>query len=124
MIRACPWRRGNEITLEVANMKKIKFLAIALVIVAGSRAGPTIASADDDNGAFLCPIVGDGVLVGDANNGDNGVSAIQPPAGTSFIPGQNQAGANANHNAQNTSGPGNPDAGPGGNPDFSPIWPG
>ncbi len=106
-------------------MKKIKFLAIALVIVAGSLAGPAIASADDNDGAFLCPVVSDSVaLVADENNGDNGVSTISPPVGTSFIPGNNQAGANANHNAQNTSGPGNPDAGPGGNPDFSPIWPG
>lgn len=105
-------------------MKRIKFLAIALTILAGVAAGPGIASADDDSGAFLCPIVGDGVLNADANNGDHGVSVIEPPAGTSFLPGNNQAGANANHNAQNTSNPGNPDAGPGGNPDFSPIWPG
>ena len=104
-------------------MKRIKFLAIALTILAGSIAGPAIASADD-NDAFLCPIVGDGVIVGDMNNGDNGVSVIEPPAGTSFLPGNNQAGANADHNGQNTSGPGDPDAGPGGNPDYSPIWPG
>ena len=108
-------------------MKKIKFLAIALVIVAGSLAGPAIASADHDGDPFLCPIVGDGVIIGDANNGDNGVSVINPPAGTSFYPGGqfvNQAGPNANHNALNTSNPSDEDAGPGGNPDYSPIWPG
>ena len=54
-------------------MKKIKFLAIALVIVAGSLAGPAIASADDDSDAFLCPIVGDGDMTEDASNGENGV---------------------------------------------------
>jgi hypothetical protein len=78
-----------------------------------------IASADD---AFLCPAVGNGVLIADANNGDNGVSAITPPVGASFLPGNNQAGTKANPSAYNTDGPGNPDAGPGGNPNFSPIW--
>lgn len=73
---------------------------------------------------FLCPVVGDGVLNADAQNGDHGVSAITPPVGTSLLPGNNQAGAQANPNAYNTEGPGNPDAGPGHNPDFSPIWPG
>jgi hypothetical protein len=46
--------------------------------------------------AFLCPVVGDGVLNADSRNGDNGVSTITPPVGTSFLPGNNQAGANAN----------------------------
>ena len=105
-------------------MKSIKYFAIALTVLAGAIAGPAIASADDDSGAFLCPIVGDGVMNADAHNGDNGVSVINPPAGTSFLPGNNQAGANANHNAHNTQNPSEGDAGPGGNPDFSPIWPG
>lgn len=70
--------------------------------------------------AFLCPVVGDGVLVADSHGG---VSSISPPVGTSLLPGNNQAGANANSNAYNTDGPGNPNAGPGHNPDFSPIWP-
>ncbi|MCH7983933.1 MAG: hypothetical protein IIC28_08200 [Chloroflexi bacterium] len=83
-------------------MKRIKFLAIALTILAGSIAGPAIASADDNSGAFLCPVVGDGVVNADAHNGDNGVSIITPPVGTSFLPGNNQAGAKANHNAHNT----------------------
>jgi len=74
--------------------------------------------------AFLCPVVGDGVLNADAHNGDNGVSAITPPVGTSFLPGKNKAGENANPNAHNTLNPSNPSAGPGHNPDFSPIWPG
>lgn len=74
-------------------------------------------------GAFLCPVVGDGVNNADEQNGDNGVSAINPPVGTSQLPGKNQAGKNANPNAYNAEGPGNPDAGPGENPDFSPIWP-
>ncbi|TDI87945.1 MAG: hypothetical protein E2O75_09850 [Chloroflexi bacterium] len=105
-------------------MKRIKFRAIALVIVAGAVSSPAIASADHAGTPFLCPIVGDGVLVANENNGDNGQMIISPDAGTSFLPGKNQAGANANHSALNTDNPGNPDAGPGGNPDFSPIWPG
>lgn len=104
-------------------MKKIKILAIALTVVAGSIAGPVVASADE--GAFLCPVVSDSVAtVADMNNGDHGVSTIDPPVGTSFLPGNNQAGPNANNNAENSSGPGDPNAGPGGNPDYSPIWPG
>ena len=99
----------------------------AMVVVASAFFGTNLSSsADADNGsdAFLCPVVGHGVLNADANNGDNGVSAIHPPVGTSFLPGKNKAGSHANANAFNSDGPGNPDAGPGGNPDFSPIWPG
>ena len=100
-------------------------LLLVSALVAGSAfATAGIAFADDEPTAFLCPIVGDGVINADAHNGDNGVSVILPPAGTSFLPGNNQAGANANPNAYNTLNPSDPDAGPGGNSDFSPIWPG
>jgi len=37
--------------------------------------------------AFLCPVVGDGVLNADTHNGDNGVSAITPPVGTLALSG-------------------------------------
>ena len=56
---------------------------------------PTIVSAGP---AFLCPVVGDGkdgtkgVINADSRNGENGVVAIQPPVGTSQLPGKNQAG--------------------------------
>ena len=73
--------------------------------------------------AFLCPVVGDGVLNADSHNGDQGVSVITPSVGTSFLPGNNMAGEKADPNAYNTMGPNNPAAGPGHNPDFSPIWP-
>lgn len=106
-------------------MKKIRIsmfmAALVAVLAVGFSVTTERASAD---GAFLCPVVGDGVLTADSHNGDNGVAAIEPPVGTSFLPGNNQAGANANPNALNSSGPGDPDAGPGGNPDFSPLWPG
>jgi hypothetical protein len=70
---------------------------------------------------FLCPIVGDGVLNADAHNGDNGVAAITPAAGTSLLPGKNQAGEHANANAYNEFG--GPDAGnTPGTPGFTPIW--
>jgi hypothetical protein len=97
---------------------RYKGLVLALFFLAAVWAMSATASA-----AFLCPVVGDGVNNADARNGDNGVSAINPPVGTSFLPGNNQAGANANPNAYNTDGPGNPNAGPGKNPNFSPIWP-
>jgi hypothetical protein len=75
--------------------------------------------------AFLCPIVGDGVLNADSKNGDNGVAAITPPAGTSLLPGKNKAGDNANSNAYNDNGgPGIPTNNPHeGTPGFTPIWP-
>jgi hypothetical protein len=70
---------------------------------------------------FLCPIVGDGVTNADARNGDNGVQAINPPAGTSLLPGNNQAGANANPAAYNEFGGPNAGNRPG-TPGFTPIW--
>ena len=66
---------------------KIRIIGVLAVLVIGAVAGPGIASAD---AAFLCPIVGEGVINADANNGDHGVSTIGPPAGTSFLPGNNQ----------------------------------
>jgi hypothetical protein len=98
-----------------------KKIAIGLglaALVAGPGAGAAGAAP------FLCPVVGDGVINADARNGDNGVAAITPPVGTSLLPGNNQAATNANPQAYNTLGPSDPNAGPGGNPDFSPIWPG
>jgi len=94
------------------------FGLVALLVFAG--VGLSVKTSE---AAFLCPVVGDGVLNADAHNGDNGVSTITPPVGTSFLPGDNQAGVNANSNAYNAEGPGSPDAGPGHNSDFSPIWP-
>jgi len=78
--------------------------------------------AAEHTDAFLCPIVGDGVKKADSVNGDNGVAVINPPAGTSLLPGNNQAGHNANSNAYN--GDGGPSAGnnPGHNSEFTPIW--
>ncbi len=108
-------------------MVKLRVLIVAAAFAAAMLGGTVMASADADNGvdtAFLCPIVGDGVINADDHNGDNGVQDIGPPAGTSLLPGNNQAGVHANANALNPEGPGNPNAGPGGNPDFSPIWPG
>ncbi len=108
--------------------RKLSIMAAAVVLTGGAWLGSTGTSLadepDPDSTAFLCPIVGDGVMTADANNGDNGVSVINPPAGTSFLPGNNQAGAAANDSALNTDNPDNPDAGPGGNPDYTPIWPG
>jgi hypothetical protein len=98
-------------------------LVIVSIVVSVLVATAGIASA----APFLCPIVGDGVSNADANNGDNGVSNIGPlegSGGASLLPGNNQAGANANPNAFNTQ---NPDTSPGpggGNSDWSPIWPG
>jgi hypothetical protein len=70
---------------------------------------------------FLCPVVGSGVVTADSHDGNNGVQAISPAAGTSLLPGQNQAGANANPSAYNAFG--GPTAGnTPGTPGFTPIW--
>lgn len=100
-------------------MLKRRLVIPAAVAIVGLAMFPALASANP----FLCPVVGDGVLNADAHNGGNGVSAITPPVGTSLLPGNNRAGENANPNAYNTLGPSDPNAGPGGNPDFTPIWP-
>jgi hypothetical protein len=86
---------------------------VAVVALAGAGA----ASAEP----FLCPIVGDGVVNADSHNGDNGVHAINPAAGTSLLPGNNQAAANADPNAYNAFG--GPTAGnTPGTAGFTPIW--
>jgi hypothetical protein len=96
-------------------------LALALVLLFATT---SIAFADapdpvDNNEpVFLCPVVGDGVNTADSHNGDNGVAAIDPPVGTSLIPGNNQAGEKANDLAPGGPGPG---TGPG-SEGFSPIW--
>jgi hypothetical protein len=91
----------------------VVFAAVSVVALGTAEA----ASA----APFLCPVVGDGVLNADAHNGANGVGAITPPAGTSLLPGNNQAGANANPAAYNEFG--GPDSGnvPG-TAGFTPIW--
>lgn len=97
-------------------MRKLLVTAVAVSALGLVTAG--VAAADD---AFLCPIVGDGVLNADAHNGEHGVAAITPPAGTSLLPGKNQAGANANPSAYNANG--GPDAGNSpGAAGFTPIW--
>jgi hypothetical protein len=90
-------------------------LAAGIAVVALGTAGAANAEP------FLCPIVGQGVVNADTHNGDNGVQAISPAAGTSLLPGNNQAGANANANAYNAFG--GPTAGnTPGTPGFTPIW--
>jgi hypothetical protein len=93
--------------------------ALSLALFLGATG---YASADQNNGveeAFLCPIVGDGVI------GAPGIEAIDPPAGTSILPGNNQAGQHANANALNSHGDGAPNLGntPGAE-GFTPIWTG
>lgn len=101
------------------NPKKVGAAIAIVALILALYAAPASAQP------FLCPVVGDGVLVADAANGDNGVEAITPPVGTSLLPGKNKAGEKANPNAHNALPPSDPNAGPGGgNSDFSPIWPG
>jgi len=101
-------------------MGKLVRVSIVLAVLA---IGLVVATATASAQPFLCPIVGDGVINADAHNGDNGVSAGAAADGTTFIPGNNQAGDHANPHAYNALGPEVPGSGPGHNPDFSPIWP-
>jgi hypothetical protein len=92
-------------------------LALSAAIAAAALGAAGTASAEP----FLCPIVGPGVINADSHNGDNGVQTISPAAGTSLLPGNNQAGANANPNAYNAFG--GPTAGnTPGTAGFTPIW--
>lgn len=99
----------------------LTLLVAVLVLTAG-----TAASA-----AFLCPVVGDGVINaanthGAEVSGDHGVVVIGPDVGTSILPGKEQAGANSNPMAHNPYGPNDPNASPppgNGNYEWSPIWP-
>jgi hypothetical protein len=116
--------------------KRAKHVLVVATFVVGAMvatqgvafASPSDGPAEGPNGEFLCPAVGDGVKNADSHNGDNGVALINDgnPIGSgdfSFLPGNNQAGTNANSKALNTENP--PDSpGPGGgNSDWSPIWP-
>jgi hypothetical protein len=99
----------------VFDMRGRLALVTGVAVVALGTAGA--ASAEP----FLCPIVGAGVTNADSHNGDNGVQTISPPAGTSLLPGQNQAGANANASAYNAFG-GPTEGNTPGTPGFTPIW--
>jgi hypothetical protein len=100
----------------------VAFAAMQGVALAGPPEGPV----GPGDGAFLCPAAGAGVVTADAHNGVNGVDVIgQLASGDySFLPGNNQAGANANGTAYNPEGPGSSPGPGGGNSDWSPIWPG
>lgn len=108
--------------------------ALADQPIEGPGSGPVDPTGD--TGAFLCPAVGDGVFNATANNtkkgNDKGVVVIDNPDfdfGYSFLPGKNQAGANANQESWNVVGP-TDSPGPGADnndatrSDWSPIWPG
>jgi hypothetical protein len=88
----------------------VSALALALGSVGAAAADP-----------FLCPAVGNATAA--EANGKGWGSLAETDGSFTFIPGNNQAGANSNPNAHNTLGP-NDSPGPGdGNSDWSPIWP-
>ena len=104
-------------------MKKLR-LAIAASAAAVALAGTSGVAFGAD--PFLCPAVGDGVQNAAAHGGNvgGGSPILDIASGTSFLPGNNQAGANSNPNGHNTLGPGESPGPGGGNSDWSPIWPG
>jgi len=108
-----------------------KLILLAAVVAAfAAMQGAALAAPGDGpvgpgDGAFLCPAVGDGVAHASEVNDDNGVQTIGQIASEdySFLPGKNQAGANANGSAQNAEGPESSPGPGGGNSEWSPIWP-
>jgi hypothetical protein len=109
-----------------------RVLAIATLVVGGMVAtqGVAFAGSPDGpafgpNGEFLCPAVGNATAA--AHNGQGWGGPTIPADGGdnfTFLPGNNQAGANANSKALNTLNPGDSPGPGGGNSDWSPIWPG
>ena len=107
--------------MSVRHHKKLGILvaltALATLMVFGT--GSALAAAPDvvgpGNGPFLSPSVGQGVV-----HNPHGAGQL-PGDRYTFLPGHNQAGANANAlntlPAAESPGPGN------GNSDWSPIWP-
>ena len=78
-------RPGYGVLAVTIRIKLLAGTAALSVAILGSS-----GTAFAENDPFLCPVVGDGVLNADSHNGDNGVAAITPPVGTSFLPGNNQ----------------------------------
>ena len=92
------------------------FLGVQSAALAGA---PPVVDGSD-GGAFLCPAVGNDTA---AENNGQGWGGPLPNDNYTFLPGHNQAGANADSNSNNTLGPGD-SPGPGGaNSDWSPLWP-
>lgn len=71
---------------------------------------------------FLCPVMGEGALGAAGLDGShqNTVGAL-PSGDATILPGNNQAGDNANQNALNEFGGPSPTNVPG-TPGFTPIW--
>jgi hypothetical protein len=103
--------------LKLAIMLGLTALAAFLVLGTGTAFAAAPDVVGPGSGPFLCPSVGQGVV-------NNRPDAGQLPDGSyTFLPGHNQAGANADESALNTL-PASESPGPGdGNSDWSPIWP-
>ena len=99
-------------------------------LFAGGAAAVLFAASAVGVGAapFLCPVMGEGALNAPGLNGSSANSVGELPSGdATFVPGNNQAGANANENGLNEfGGPGDltPDGDYNvpGTPGFTPIW--
>lgn len=108
--------------------RSMRRLLVVVALVVGvmaatqavALAGPPEGPATGPNGEFLCPAVGNETA---AEHNGQGWGEL-PNDNYTFLPGNNQAGANANPNALNELGPGDSPGPGGGNSDWSPIWPG
>jgi len=107
--------------------RSVRRVIVTVALVAGALfgtqavafAGPPEGPATGPNGEFLCPAVGNETAAAHNGQGWGGL----PNGNYTFLPGNNQAGANANANALNTLDPASSPGPGGGNSDWSPIWP-
>jgi hypothetical protein len=98
-------------------MKKVLLSGVAALALFAT--GTAVASADQtgDPNAFICPVVGEGVL----NNAEKLGSNAFPGGGATFTPGKERAGDHANMNALNENGTPSLTNRPGAD-GFTPIW--
>jgi hypothetical protein len=98
-----------------------RVLVVATFVVVGMIATQGAAFADEDpiQDPFLCPAVGNQT----AANANGNFGELTDGKYT-FLPGNNQAGVNANHHALNPQNPAPGNVPGNGHSDWSPIWPG
>ncbi len=97
-------------------MKKILFSGLAALTLVGAATGVASADHTGDPNAFICSVVGEGVL-----NSPKLDANPFPGGGATFLPGNEQAGGHANENGLNENGTPSATNRPGAD-GFTPIW--
>lgn len=95
--------------------KIVSSAAVAATLFLGA-AGTAMADQTGDPNAFICPVVGEGVL-----NSPIASAGPYPGGGATFLPGKEQGGSHANANGLNANGTPSATNRPGAD-GFTPIW--